>query len=239
MADLHWTMPIARWTSISTAGVPGVEALDPMVRRRLSRLSRLALQAAYDCAGSEHPVRMVFASRHGELVRTTGILADIGAAEPVSPTAFSLSVLNAVTGIFGIARRDRSPATAIAAGHETLGYALLEAYSQYETSPASPVLLVYAHEPADPVYGDIDDDPESIGLAILLGADEPAGHLTCEMTADGTAERTADGVDDKRAASDAAGTQGAAVLRCLSARATASWRGPHAAWRWSWHDRAA
>lgn len=235
MADLHWTMPIARWTSISTAGVPGVEALDPMVRRRLSRLSRLALQAACDCAGSENPVRMVFASRHGELVRTTGILADIGAAEPVSPTAFSLSVLNAVTGIFGIARRDRSAATAIAAGHETLGYALLEAYSQYETSPASPVLLVYAHEPADPVYGDIDDDPESIGLAILLGADEPAGHLTCEMTAEGAV----DAADAARVAGDAAGTQRAAVLRCLSARATASWRGPHAAWRWSWHDRAA
>ncbi|AZQ51606.1 beta-ketoacyl synthase chain length factor [Burkholderia cenocepacia] len=231
MADLHWTMPIARWTSISTAGVPGVEALDPMVRRRLSRLSRLALQVAYDCAGTENPVRVVFASRHGELVRTTGILADIGAAEPVSPTAFSLSVLNAVTGIFGIARRDRSAATAVAAGHETLGYALLEAYSQYETSPASPVLLVYAHEPADPVYGDIDDDPDSMGLAILLGAGEPAGHLICEVAADGAGDAGVTG--------DAAGTQSAAVLRCLSARTTASWRGQHASWRWSWHDRAA
>ncbi|MBP0609982.1 3-oxoacyl-ACP synthase [Burkholderia sp. MS389] len=231
MADLHWTMPIARWTSISTAGVPGVEALDPMVRRRLSRLSRLALQVAYDCVGTENPVRVVFASRHGELVRTSGILAAIGAAEPVSPTAFSLSVLNAVTGIFGIARRDRSAATAVAAGHETLGYALLEAYSQYETSPASPVLLVYAHEPADPVYGDVDDDTESVGLAILLDAGEPAGHLVCEVAEDGPSEAGATG--------DAAGTQSAAVLRCLSARTTASWRGQHASWRWSWHDRAA
>ncbi|MBM2768241.1 beta-ketoacyl synthase chain length factor [Burkholderia anthina] len=228
MADLHWTMPIARWTSISTAGVPGVEALDPMVRRRLSRLSRLALQAAYDCAGAEHPLRMVFASRHGELTRTTGILADIGAAEPVSPTAFSLSVLNAVTGIFGIARRDRSAATAVAAGHETLGYALLEAFSQYETSPASPVLLVYAHEPADPVYGAVDDDPESVGLAMLIGADEPAGYLTCEIAA-----------HDAQEPDDAAGTHCTAVLRCLSARTTASCRSQQAMWRWSWHDRAA
>ncbi|MEC4599334.1 beta-ketoacyl synthase chain length factor [Burkholderia vietnamiensis] len=234
MADLHWTMPIARWTSISTAGAPGVEALDPMVRRRLSRLSRVALQAAYDCAGSDDdPLRMVFASRHGELARTTGILAAIGAREPVSPTAFSLSVLNAVTGIFGIARRDRSPATAIAAGHETLGYALLEAYSQYETSPASPVLLVYAHEPADPVYGAVDDDPESVGLAILLGAAEPAGYLTCEMAAE-----DADDCAHEEAA-DAAGTQSAALLHCLSTRTTASWRSRHASWRWSWNDRAA
>ncbi|MDR0240440.1 MAG: beta-ketoacyl synthase chain length factor [Burkholderia sp.] len=105
---------------MSTAGAPGVEAFDPMVRRRLSRLSRLVLQAAYDCAGTENPLLMVFASRHGELMRTTGNLADIGAAESVSPTAFGLSVLNAVTGIFGVARRDRSAAAAITAGHETI-----------------------------------------------------------------------------------------------------------------------
>lgn len=93
MADLHWTMPIARWTSISTTGMPGVEFIDPMVRRRLSRLSRLALQAAHDCVGAHGALRVVFASRHGELTRTTGILEDISAAEPISPlrSAFPFS----------------------------------------------------------------------------------------------------------------------------------------------------
>ncbi|MEK7889416.1 beta-ketoacyl synthase chain length factor [Burkholderia contaminans] len=230
MADLHWTMPIARWTSISTAEVPGVEALDPMVRRRMSRLSRLALQAAFDCAREKAALRVVFASRHGELTRTTTILDSIQAAEPVSPTAFSLSVLNAATGIFGIARRDRSAATAIAAGRETLGFALLEAFSQYQTSPETPVLLVYAHEPADSVYAAVDDDPDSIGFAVLVDSDGAAGHLACEMAAIGPLDQDA---------AEAAGTQSAAVLRCLSTRGTTVWRGDDSQWRWSWHERAA
>ena len=232
MADLHWTMPIARWTSISTTGVPGVEALDPMVRRRLSRLSRLALQAACDCADMTGALRVVFASRHGELARTTTILDAIQAGEPVSPTAFSLSVLNAVTGIFGISRRDRSPATAVAAGQETLGYALLEAFCQYETSSVSPVLLVHAHEPADTVYGDVGDDPQSGGIAILVDATAPAGYLTCDVAIDCANDSPmADGVE--------ADTQSAAVRHCLAERVATTWRGDDAYWRWSWHDRAA
>lgn len=232
MADLHWSMPIARWKSISTAGVPGVEALDPMVRRRLSRLSRLALQAAYDCAGSNDALRVVFASRHGELTRTTAILDDIQAGEPVSPTAFSLSVLNAVTGVFGIARHDRSPATAISAGPESLGYALLEAFAQYETSSVSPVLLVYAHEPAGSAYGQVSDVPQSEGLAILLDARTPAGYLTCEVTM-GVASGS------QAAASTPVDSQSTAVLQCLSERSTSMWLGDDTLWHWSWHDRAA
>jgi hypothetical protein len=233
MADLHWTMPIARWTSISTAGVPGVEFIDPMVRRRLSRLSKLALQTAYDCAGERNALRVVFASRHGELARTTGILEDIQAAEPVSPTAFSLSVLNAVTGVFGIARSDRSAASAIAAGPETLGYALLEAFAQCESDASSPVLLVYAHEPANPVYGDVGDDPASEGLAILLDARSAIGYLTCDVT---TSAETGAG---QAAGADAGVAQSAAVRHCLSARTEATWQRGDSIWRWSWHDRAA
>ncbi|WP_126285561.1 beta-ketoacyl synthase chain length factor [Burkholderia stagnalis] len=230
MADLHWTMPIARWTSISTTGMPGVEFIDPMVRRRLSRLSRLALQAAHDCVGEHGALRVVFASRHGELARTTGILEDITAAEPISPTAFSLSVLNAASGVFGIARGDRSPATAVSAGPETLGYALLETFAQCESEPSAPVLLVYAHEPADPVYGAPDDDAQSEALAILFDAGSAVGRLTCEMSATVAADAAGDGTDR---------TQSAAVRRCLSARARAAWQGTDASWRWSWHDCAA
>ncbi|WP_179402109.1 beta-ketoacyl synthase chain length factor [Burkholderia guangdongensis] len=225
MADLRWTMPIASWTSISTEGVPSVEFVDPMVRRRLSRLSRFALRAAHDCATDCRAVRMVFASRHGELARTTGILEAIQTAEPVSPTAFSLSVLNAATGIFGIARADRSPATAVAAGTETLGYGLLEAFAQCDASP-SPVLLVYANEPADPVYGDVDREQASEALAILLDAQAATGYLTCEVA-------------PRAVGAGCELTQSAAVRRCLTARTDATWQGRGSSWRWSWRDHAA
>ena len=126
--------------------------------------------------------RVVFASRHGELRRTTDILRAISAGEPVSPTAFSLSVLNAMTGVFGIARGDRSAASAISAGAETLGYALLEAHAQYATQPDSPLLLVYADEPADPAYGTIEDEVQGGAIAILLDSETATGELVCTVS---------------------------------------------------------
>src|SRR6266702_5429479 len=145
MPDLHWTIPVARWSSwpAVAAAAPDIGFIEPMVRRRLSTLSRIALKVAHDCAADRPNVRIVFASRHGELRRTTNILRAISAGEPVSPTAFSLSALNAMTGVFGIARGDRSAASAISAVAETLGYAPLEAYAQHATRPGAPVLLVY------------------------------------------------------------------------------------------------
>jgi len=184
MPDPHWTIPVARWSSwpAATSAAPDIGFIEPIVRRRLSTLSRVALKVAHDCVGMTE-ARVVFASRHGELRRTTDILRALSAGEPVSPTAFSLSVLNAMTGVFGIARGDRSAASAISAGPETLGYALLEAYAQYATQPASPVLLVYADEPADPAYGTIEDEVQGGAIAILLGGEAVQGHLVCTRSA--------------------------------------------------------
>jgi len=183
MPDLHWTIPVGRWSSwpATASAAPDIGFIEPIVRRRLSTLSKAALKVAHDCVARE-PVRVVFASRHGELRRTTDILRSISAGEPVSPTAFSLSVLNAMTGVFGIARGDRSAASAVSAGAQTLGYALLEAYAQYATQPDSPVLLVYADEPADRAYGTIEDEVQGGALALLLDDTAAVGHIVCSLS---------------------------------------------------------
>jgi len=200
------------------------------VRRRLSTLSRAALKVAHDCVGDDAAaVRTVFASRHGELRRTTDILRTISAGEPVSPTAFSLSVLNAMTGVFGIARGDRSPASAISAGAETLGYALLEAHAQYASDPATPVLVVYADEPADPAYGTIEDEVQGGALAILFDATAAQGQLTCTIA---HAPTSGD-------APALFATQSQAVQHCLDTHAAAVWQGADTTWKWIWHDGAA
>src|ERR1700754_5016177 len=184
MPNLHWIIPVARWSSwpVNAAKAPDLSFIEPIVRRRLSSLSRVALKVAHDCAADREAVRVLFASRHGELRRTTEILHAITAGEPVSPTAFSLSVLNAMTGIFGIARGDRSAASAISAGAETLGYALLEAHAQYATQADSPLLLVYADEPADPAYGTIEDEVQGGAIAILLDSETATGELVCTVS---------------------------------------------------------
>jgi hypothetical protein len=231
MPDLHWTIPVARWSSwpAVAATAPDIGFIEPIVRRRLSTLSRAALKVAHDCVGDVAGVRVVFASRHGELRRTTDILRTISAGEPVSPTAFSLSVLNAMTGVFSIARSDRSAASAISAGAETVGYAMLEAHAQYAADPATPVLIVYADEPADPAYGTIEDEVQGGALAILLDAGRAEGQLTCALT--------------RAPAADAAHacfpTQSQALEHCLDTHSAAAWQGASATWHWSWHDGAA
>lgn len=199
-----------------------------MMRRRLSSLSRMALKVAGDCVDTQKSTRVVFASRHGELRRTTDILRDIEADKPVSPNAFSLSVLNAMSGLFGIVRRDRAPATAVSAGAQTLGYALLEAHAQYADEPGSPVLVVYADEPADVRYGAIEQEVQRGAFALLLdpGA-APQGQLACSVTS------------QAHASGREFATQSEALQHCLSAGERTAWRGSGGTWQWSWHACAA
>lgn len=238
MPDLHWTIPVARWSSwpVAAAAAPDIGFIEPMVRRRLSTLSRIALKVAHDCVAQYPEVRVVFASRHGELRRTTDILESITTGEPVSPTAFSLSVLNAMSGVFGIARGDRSPANAVSAGAETLGYALLEAHAQYAADPSGPVLLVYADEPADARYGPVDDEVQGGAIAVLLDAvpaDQPPAQLECTVVTNTTEIASVPGTPTSFA------TQGEAVLHCLSQREPAAWRSARSTWQWHWRGAAA
>jgi hypothetical protein len=232
MLDLRWTIPVARWSSWpagATAG-PDIGFIDPLVRRRLSSLSKMALKVAHDCAADLDAVRLVFASRHGELRRTTGILEDIAAEQPVSPTAFSLSVLNAMTGVYGIARGDRSPATAVSAGAETLGYALLEAHAQYSVDSATPVLVIYADEPADERYGSVDHEMAAGALAILLDRNASA-QLEC------AAGPALDEAGQQPAPAFA--TQGAALMHGLAQGAAVAWQGLGRRWQWTLHASGA
>lgn len=265
MPDLHWTIPVGRWSSCPAAAsaAPDIGFIEPIVRRRLSTLSKAALKVAYDCVAGAH-VRVVFASRHGELRRTTDILRSISAGQPVSPTAFSLSVLNAMTGMFGIARGDRSAASAISAGAQTLGYGLLEAHAQYATQSASPVLLVYADEPADPAYGTIEDEVQGGAIAVLLDSEAAAGQMVCSISRAGHEPSTQTGhaiqagacfataagivagssaspgirANAARASASFA-TQSEALLHCLQTGQPTRWQGAGTVWQWSWRERAA
>jgi len=232
-------MPVARWSATAAAVAADISFIEPIVRRRLSSLSRIALKVAHDCVAERDRVRVVFASRHGELRRTTDILCAIRAGEPVSPTAFSLSVLNAMTGIFGIARGDRSPASAISAGPETLGYALLEAHAQFAADPSSPVLMVYADEPADAAYGTIEDEVQGGALAILLDTHAAAGRLACTISGTGGRSAAPASTLAPAPAHDNFRTQSEALQCCLGTHAPAAWQNAGTTWQWSWHEGAA
>lgn len=144
-----------------------------MQRRRLSRLARMAFYVGWPLAEGHENLPLVFLSRHGETPRTFEILSDLAAGEPLSPTQFSLSVHNAVIGLWSIMRNETSEMTALAAAGDGLEHAMLEAAALLqEGAPA--VLVIIAEEQPPAAYAKFIDDvpfPYAVGLLLTPGND--------------------------------------------------------------------
>ncbi|MDQ2076979.1 beta-ketoacyl synthase chain length factor [Marinimicrobium sp. ABcell2] len=155
---------------------PPVRAVPAMTRRRLTRWGRLALEVATSVEGhlaADAPV--IFSSRHGDTQRTQKLLQDLAHEEPLSPTAFSLSVHNAALGLFTIIQRITAPSLALAAGRDTFAQAWVEAQG-WLAEGAPQVLLVHCDEPlADFYRPDADEAEMPAALALLLSSEPGPG----------------------------------------------------------------
>lgn len=162
---------------------PDVQFVAPMLRRRLSGLSRMVFRVAVDCLAEEdESVAYVFCSRYGEYNRSYGILTGIANDEPVSAAAFSNSVHNTSASLLSIERRDTSRTTAMAGCEATLETAFIEAWSLLSDGIAPAVLVVYHDEPLPEIYHDQGTTVfNSAAFAMLLRLPEPARHET-ELT---------------------------------------------------------
>lgn len=220
--EIVWSAPVARWAAWPNSGdssAPDVSFIEPMQRRRLSTLAKMTLRVAHDCTEGLPHVRFVFSSRHGDLARTTVMLNDLAEDEPLSPTTFSLSVLNASTGLFSILRSDTTASTALSAAESSFGYGLLESAAQFAADPSTPVLYVYADEPAPDFY-----NPEAAttgsghALAILLSDESPLT-LECHM-----------GHSDQPQSAE---PHSLIFLSSLNNNAAAEWYGEGKRWSWA------
>jgi hypothetical protein len=170
-------VPVSKWATWGEEACspqPQIGFIEPLVRRRLSFLDRIALHVANTCVVEGEPVHLVFASRHGELARSAELLAQLARNELPSPMSFSLSVLNAAAGLYGIARKDRSPATAVSSGEATFPLALVEGAAQAQTHPDAAVVVAFADEPPPEVYRSLIDSPRNAhAIAVRLEAKNP------------------------------------------------------------------
>ncbi|WP_201175140.1 beta-ketoacyl synthase chain length factor [Pseudomonas sp. S31] len=151
-----------------TACAPDVAFLPAMQRRRLSHLARMAFAVAWPLAEGHEQLPLVFVSRHGETPRTFSILSDLAAGQPLSPTQFSLSVHNAVIGLWSILKGSTSEMTALAAAGDGFENGMMEAATLLaEGVPA--VLLVVTEEQPPTAYSPwVEDVPFSYAMALLI-----------------------------------------------------------------------
>ncbi|WP_077034419.1 beta-ketoacyl synthase chain length factor [Pelomonas sp. KK5] len=212
------------WLADPVAPVPASEDRAPplaempaMMRRRIEPLGRIALQAAYWAQGEQASTGpVVFASRWGEVARSVEMLQQLAAGEALSPTAFSLSVHNAIGALFSIARGDRGNYQAVAAGAHSVEAGFYEAAGLIAAG-AERVLLVAFEAPLPAPYAElVDDNSEDFPRAFALMLTRAAG--VGGISLQGAAPTT-----------DAAVRADLAALRFLLGTAA-----EHRAGRWHW-----
>lgn len=129
--------------------VPG--CVPKMLQRRLTRLARAVFNVADQCVESGKSVPVVFSSAHGEICKSLDLLKTIQAGHELSPAAFSLSVHNAIAGLFSIAYGNNQEITVIAPGQEGIAPAFIEALGILHEG-ADEVLVILYDEPIADFY---------------------------------------------------------------------------------------
>ncbi len=163
-----WLGWLADPQQLSSQDAADVSFLPAMQRRRLSPLARMAFHVAWPLAEQSPKQPVVFCSRHGETLRNLNLLKQMAEQEILSPTHFSLSVHNAIIGLWSIFRQDESEMTAIAATQDGLEHAVIEAQLLL-SSGADSVLLIIAEEQQPELYLPwIKDVPFAYALALQL-----------------------------------------------------------------------
>lgn len=164
----------ARWgaapwqPSAAEPAQPDVGFLPAMQRRRLSPLARMAFAVGWPLAEGQAPMPLVFVSRHGETPRNYDLLCELARGEELSPTQFSLSVHNAIIGLWSIMRGDTSEMTALSGEADGLEHALLEACALLDEGAPQVLLMVTEGVQPEPYRPWIDDAPFPYALALLI-----------------------------------------------------------------------
>lgn len=150
--------------------LPLLKQIPAMQRRRLSPFAKLALHCALEAADSDiETVPTVFASRHGDLHKTSQLIANVANKEELSPTQFGLSVHNAVAGQFSIFTKNKAPSTATSAGEDSFLMALTDTVCKLKTNNYDKILLVYTDEVVPDIYKSyIKQDEISVSSALLI-----------------------------------------------------------------------
>lgn len=128
-----------------------LSSIPKMLKRRLSPLARVVFCAAIPCIPENKQFPSIFSSVHGELAKSFAMMEQIEAGEEISPTAFSLSVHNAIAGLFSMVFKNNRESTVVASGEEGMACAFIEALGLLQEGEKQ-VLIVLYDEPLVSFY---------------------------------------------------------------------------------------
>jgi hypothetical protein len=211
-----------------------VASMPPILRRRADPADRLALEVAFRLApggaADGEGMPSVFATRHGQVARSTAMIHAAIAGEPASPMDFSLSVHNATAGQYSIAAGNRAASSSLSSRGESFSSALLEAQGMILEGKEKVLAVVSDLAPPAILDGHWDGEPAGYALGLILGS---SGGEEFEMALDTVETGTGAHAGSPAGGADSLEPQALAFLRALAGnRGSVSWsRGSR---RWTW-----
>ena len=158
-----------------------LEAIPAMQRRRLSVLAKMAIHSALVTLNGERADYIVWVSKYGDEEKTLDILKDVLNQQTPSPTQFSISVHNAIAGLYSILCQDDTPSTSLSADWTD---ALIDAYAFLKSNPqAKRVLVVSYDQPLPNLYSDAVEFP-AFALSALVSLEQPNLSIEALSTTD-------------------------------------------------------
>ncbi len=110
-----------------------LSSIPMMMRRKLSTVGKIAMSTMLDCYGeNSDDIKLVYASRYGELERVVKLISQEKENNEVSPTGFSFSVHNSTIGLFSLLKNIHSSYNSIAGGEDSFSAGLLDAVMNKE-----------------------------------------------------------------------------------------------------------
>ncbi|HEY9034032.1 MAG TPA: beta-ketoacyl synthase chain length factor [Pseudomonadales bacterium] len=150
--------------------------LPAMQRRRLSPLARAAFFVSQRCMADAPPCPVIYSSIYGETRRSDTILQDMARGEDMSPTAFGLSVHNAIAGQSSILFGNKQPIFAEAPSDQSYLTAFVDAIGLLAEGHES-VLLVFYEEQAPAFFAPFCHSTDfTCALAIKIRRPVATGH---------------------------------------------------------------
>lgn len=143
-------------------------------RRRLTPLGRKVLQVINACAvgldGSAIP--WIISCRHGDKSRRLNLLSSLAQEEMLSPSDFSMSVHNAIIGLFSIAAGNKYAHSALAGGNRSFEMGLLESIALLKETGGSVGYIYYDYLEMEKCTGENDVSIESFAMILSEGEGE-------------------------------------------------------------------
>lgn len=120
--------------------------IPPMIKRRCSHLSKMALEVSGRAMENHAIDYALFCSQHGEIHSSVKLLKEITDKTILSPTNFSQSVHNTSAGLFSVIYKLQQNMSSIAAGDKTFLMGTIEAVAWLKLNPGKTILLAMFDE---------------------------------------------------------------------------------------------